>query len=156
MDEEATPTLAPVPGIDLDAYKAELLVRFANPEIRDTLARLCQDSSDRIPKWLLPVVRHNLAHGGRVGLSAAIVASWARYAEGVDEEGEPIEVVDALADTLVPLARTYDRDHAGFIRNESVFGDLAAHEAFVAPYLETLATLHDGGAQEALRQALDR
>jgi mannitol 2-dehydrogenase len=156
MDEEATPTLSPVPGIDLDAYKAELLVRFANPEIRDTLARLCQDSSDRIPKWLLPVVRWNLDHGGRVGLSAAIVASWARYAEGVDEDGQPIEVVDALADTLVPLARAYDRDHAGFIRNVSVFGDLAEHEVFVAPYLETLATLHDGGAQEALRQALER
>lgn len=30
---------------------------------------------------------------------------WARYAEGVDEQGEPIDVQDQLADTLVPLAR---------------------------------------------------
>ncbi|RKR74389.1 mannitol dehydrogenase family protein [Frondihabitans australicus] len=156
MDEEATPTLAPVPGIDLDAYKAELLVRFANPAIRDTLARLAQDASDRIPKWLVPVIRWNLAHDGRVGLSAAVVASWARYAEGVDEDGAPIEVSDNLASTLVPIARTYEEDHAGFVRNEQVFGDLAQHDGFLRPYLETLATLHGDGAQAALREALAR
>ena len=50
MDREATPTLSPVPGVDLDAYKHTLIERFANPEVRDTLARLCAESSDRIPK----------------------------------------------------------------------------------------------------------
>ena len=47
--------------------------------------RLCAQSIDRIPKWLLPVVRDHLASGGEVARSAAIIASWARYAEGVDE-----------------------------------------------------------------------
>lgn len=94
MDTEATPTLRPVPGIDLNRYKHTLIERFANPEIRDTVARLCAESSDRIPKWLLPVVRENLTMGGPVHLSAAIVASWARYAEGIDEAGEPIDLVD--------------------------------------------------------------
>ena len=65
MDREATPTLRPVPGVDLDAYKPQLIERFANPEVRDTLARLCAESSDRIPKWLLPVVRHNLPTAAR-------------------------------------------------------------------------------------------
>ena len=97
MDEEATPTLAPVPGVDLDEYKRTLIERFSNPQVRDTIARLCAQSSDRIPKWLLPVVRQQLATGGEIRRSAAVVASWARYAEGVDEEGEPIEVVDRLA-----------------------------------------------------------
>jgi mannitol 2-dehydrogenase len=41
MQLEARPTLAPVPGIDLDDYIATLLTRFANPAIRDTPARLC-------------------------------------------------------------------------------------------------------------------
>ena len=31
---------------------------------------------------------------GQVRLSAAVVASWARYAEGVDEDGTPIKVED--------------------------------------------------------------
>ncbi|MFC7647470.1 hypothetical protein ACFQX6_48355 [Streptosporangium lutulentum] len=82
MNIEATPTLRPVPGIDLDVYKRTLVERFSNPEVRDTLARLCAESSDRIPKWLLPVVREQLARGGEVTRAAAVVASWARYAEG--------------------------------------------------------------------------
>jgi len=101
MDEEATPTLAPVPGVDLGGYKHTLLERFSNPQVRDTVARLCAESSDRIPKWLLPVVRAQLAAGGPIRRSAAVVASWARYAEGVDEQGEPIEVVDRLRDSLM-------------------------------------------------------
>src|SRR5215213_2288723 len=59
-----------------------------------------RESSDRIPKWLLPVVRENLAAGRDVRLAAAVVASWARYAEGVDEQGQSIQVVDRLADSL--------------------------------------------------------
>ncbi len=57
MAREGAPTLAEVPGVDLDAYQRQLVERFANPAIRDTLARLCAESSDRIPTWLVPVVR---------------------------------------------------------------------------------------------------
>ena len=42
MDEEATPTLPPVPGVDLEDYKATLIERFSNPGVRDTVARLCR------------------------------------------------------------------------------------------------------------------
>ncbi|MGV0798007.1 mannitol dehydrogenase family protein, partial [Mycolicibacterium elephantis] len=125
MDSEATPTLRPVPGIDLPDYKRTLIERFANPGIKDTIARLCFGSSDRIPKWLLPVVRENLKTGAPVRLSAATVASWARYAEGVDEQGQPIDVQDQLADILVPLARSQHDHPTAFIENTAVFGDLA-------------------------------
>ena len=54
MDSEATPTLLPVPGIDLPEFKQTAIDRFANPAVRDTIVRLCFGSSDRIPKWLLP------------------------------------------------------------------------------------------------------
>ena len=65
MDREATPTLPEVPGVDLDAYRHQLIERFANPEVRDTLARLCAESSDRIPKWLVPVIRTQPRDGRR-------------------------------------------------------------------------------------------
>ncbi len=41
MDNEGTPTLSPLPGVDLDLYKDTLIERFSNPQIRDTIARLC-------------------------------------------------------------------------------------------------------------------
>src|SRR5690348_9663448 len=75
MDREATPTLEPVPGVDLDEYKHQLIDRFSNAQVRDTVARLCAESSDRIPKWLLPVIRHNLETGGEILRSTAVVAA---------------------------------------------------------------------------------
>jgi mannitol 2-dehydrogenase len=150
MDEEATPTLAPVPGVDLDGYKHTLIERFSNPQVRDTIARLCAQSSDRIPKWLLPVVREQLAAGGEIRRSAAVVASWARYAEGTDEQGEPIEVVDRLAASLVPLARRQREDPDAFISNRDVFGDLAEDARFAAAYRSALASLHERGARATL------
>ena len=154
MDSEATPTLKPVPGIDLPDYKRTLIERFANPGVRDTIARLCAGSSDRIPKWLLPVIRENLKTGAPIRLSAATVASWARYAEGVDEEGQPIEIVDQLADSLVPLARSQHENPTAFIENTEVFGDLATQPRFVEAYLCALESLHTDGARATLENLL--
>ena len=150
MDKEASPTLPPVPGVDLDGYKHTLIERFSNPQIRDTVARLCAQSSDRIPKWLLPVVRQQLAAGGEVRRSAAVVASWARYAEAVDEQGEPIEVADRLRDVLIPLARRQGEDPDAFIANRDLFGDLVDDKRFVTAYRSALASLHERGARATL------
>ena len=150
MDEEATPTLEPVPGVDLDDYKAALLQRFANPEIRDTVARLCAEGSDRIAKWLLPVVRDQLARGGEVRRSAAIVASWARYAEGVDEQGEPIEIVDRRRDALMPSARRQRSEPDALLAHRELFGDLLEHARFADAYRTALASLHERGARATL------
>jgi mannitol 2-dehydrogenase len=154
MDFEATPTLKPVPGIDLPDYKRTLIERFANPGVKDTIVRLCFGSSDRIPKWLLPVIRANLAADGPVSLSAATVASWARYAEGVDEQGERIDVQDQLADTLVPLARSQHENPTAFIENTEVFGDLASQSRFVEAYTWALESLHNDGARATLEKLL--
>jgi mannitol 2-dehydrogenase len=150
MDQEATETLDPVPGVDLAAYKAELIERFSNPEIRDTVARLCAESSDRIPKWLMPVVRIQLARGGPVRLSAAIVASWARYAEGVDEHGAPIEIVDRRRDEVIALAARAHDEPLAFIANRELFGDVADDPRFAEAYTETLRSLHEHGARRTL------
>ncbi len=150
MDSEATPTLKPVPGVDLAAYKATLIERFSNGQVRDTVARLCAESSDRIPKWLLPVARHNLATGGSVTLAAAVVASWARYAEGVDEDGDPIQVVDRLAGAVTAAARQQRQDPLAFLRDRELFGDLAEQQRFTAAYLGALESLHERGARKTL------
>ncbi len=150
MDQEATPTLDPVPGVDLTAYKTGLIERFANPEIRDTVARLCAESSDRIPKWLMPVVRVQLQRGGPVRLSAAIVASWARYAQGIDEHGAPIEIVDRRREEMMTLAARADTDPLAFIANRELFGDVADDPRFADAYLETLTSLRDRGARRTL------
>jgi mannitol 2-dehydrogenase len=150
MDREATPTLEPVPGIDLDDYKHQLIERFSNAQVKDTIARLCAESSDRIPKWLLPVIRHNLDTGGEIRRATAVVAAWARYAEAVDEQGRPIEVVDRLKDTLVEAARRQQEDPLAFIANRDLFGDLIDNARFVDTYRSALASLHTKGSRATL------
>ena len=156
MTEEGSPTLRPVPGVDLEDYRHTLIERFANPEIRDTLARLCAESSDRIPKWLVPVIRHQLETGGPVLRSTLVVASWARYAEAVDEQGRPIEVVDRLRDQLVAVAQRNREEPTAFIADRDLFGDLVDDDRFVASYTELLASLHERGARATVEDVVTR
>src|SRR5699024_4672525 len=146
MDHEGQPTLRPLPGVDLELYKSTLIERFSNPYVKDTVARLCAESSDRIPTWLVPVIQENLVAGGEVSRSALIVASWARYAEGVDEQGEPIEIVDRIAEKVHAAALAQAEDDLAFVRDRDLFGDLVEDERFVAAYRWALRSLHEHGA----------
>ena len=149
MTAEAIPTLRPVPGVDLHHYANQLIERFSNPEVGDTVARLCANASDLIPKFLLPVIRHQLAADGPFTRSAAVVASWARYAEGTDEHGETHELDDILAPQLQAAARRQRRHPAAFVEdNRAVFGELADDPRFMQVYRSILASLLDGGVRK--------
>ena len=152
MDREGAPSLEPIPGVDLVAYKQQAIERFANAEVADSLARLCADSSDRIPTWLVPVIRDRLAHDGEVRRSALVVASWARYAEGLDEQGAPIEVVDRRRHEVMDRARRQAEEPLAFLDDRSLFGDLREQPRFVEPYLAALESLHELGARSTLEK----
>jgi mannitol 2-dehydrogenase len=152
MNCEARPTLGPVPGVDLDDYVQTLIARFSSPGIKDTIARLCAFSSDRIPKWVVPVIRTNLASGREITRATAIVASWARYAEGTDEQGRAIDVQDRLRDELMWRARQQHDDPLAFVRNEQLFGDLAGNPQFARTYEQCLKAFRTVGARRALEE----
>jgi hypothetical protein len=132
-----------------------LIGRFSDPAVRDTLARTAFDGSERLPTWLLPVVRQNLATGGEVRRSAAVVAARARYSEGIDEDGQPIEVVDRRRDALMARARRQRDDPLAFIADRDLFGDLVDDERFTFPCLAALTSLHASGARAALHALVD-
>src|SRR5215213_5956463 len=150
MREEVAPTLQPVPGVDLDRYQAELIERFSNPAVRDTVARLCEASSDRIPAFVLPAIRDQLASGGEIRRSAAVVASWARYAEGTDDQGKAIQVVDRRAEALSRRARRQRDDPNAFLEDRELFDGLPDDERFMQSYREALASLHANGARATI------
>ena len=65
-DDEATPSLPPVPGIDVEDYKRVVAERFANPEVRDQVARVCLDGIVQVPQ--VPHPDHRVAaRQGRTG-----------------------------------------------------------------------------------------
>ena len=103
----------------------------------------------------MPVIRQNLATGGEIERSALIVAAWARYAEGVDEDGEPIEVVDTgRAEERTAAARRYPDEPLAFLEDRSLFGDLVDDSRFTDAYRRHLDRLHTDGARASLRAVL--
>ena len=152
LEREARATLRSVPGIDLDEYVDTLFERFTNEAIADTLFRLAQDASSRMPKFVLGTVRDNLTAGGPIRLGTAMVAAWALGEEGVDENGEEIVIDDPLATELLPLAAAQKAGHeTAFISHEGVFGDLATNERFRRTFVEELGALRREKARARLR-----
>ena len=92
----------------------------------------------------------DLRSGGEVRRSALVIAAWARYAEGVDEAGEPVDVVDQRREVVMGRARRQREDPLAFLRDPSLFGDLVEDERFTGPYLEALESLHTRGARATL------
>src|SRR5207253_7724421 len=154
MDDEVTDLLPPVPGIDLTDYKRTLLERFANPKIKDTLARLATDGSDRMPKFVLPSLAEALAQGRPHRLLTLVAAGFLRYLRGVDEQGQAIALQDGRADELRALANQGQADPRPLLGVQRVFGDLGQNEAWVAELNASLRELDQRGARGTIRAAL--
>ncbi|MCD1269928.1 mannitol dehydrogenase family protein [Microbacterium sp. MEC084] len=150
MHQEAIPTLLPVPGIDLDAYCEQLLARFGSEAVRDTLARQVVDGSDRIPKFLLPVVRAQLAGEGRIAHAALALAAWSVFLEGSAEDGAPTPVADRrLAELQTAVAAERERPGA-FLDYAPVFGDLGTAPALREAFIAARASLAERGARASI------
>ena len=86
---------------------------------------------------------------------ALVVAAWARYCEAVDEEGQPIDVVDGRGISLVANARRQREDPLAFVADRELFGDLVDDERFTSLYRAALASLHERGARATLQAAVE-
>ncbi len=151
MNEEVTPILKPVPGVDLDQYKKTLIERFANPTVKDQATRICLDGSAKVPKFILPSIREQLARGGSVRRLSLAVASWCRFLAGTDEQGRPIEIQDPMAHELHRQAKAAGKDPRPFLGMREIFGDdLPQSPVFVEQVGDALQSLYDVGSRATL------
>lgn len=150
MERETGPTLDPVPGVDLAAYKAELLNRFGNRRIRDTVDRV---NTDAPVELLLDPIRDGLDAGRSVELLALALAAWMRRVAGIDEAGRPIDVFHPQADRLRERALAGRADPRALLGLRSIFGDLDTCADFVASLETWLSSLYAVGAQTTLARA---
>jgi mannitol 2-dehydrogenase len=150
MTTEVIPLLPQPDGVDLPDYAASLLHRFANPAIGDELGRLSRRGSTKVPDYVLPSLNQAIAEGRPHALLTLTVAGWFRFLDGVDEDGQPIEVQDQLADRLQELARAGGTDPRPLLGERSVFGDLVDDEGFVGRLQTALIRLRDDGVRAAL------
>lgn len=152
--EEVGRLLPGLAGADLESYGRSLLSRFANPRIGDPLQRLCARGSTKMPAYLLPslseAIERSLPHE-RLTLA---LAAWIRYLQGVDFDGNEIDVEDPMKRTLQPLARESAHDVQPLLEVRSVFGNLAGDDDFVARLQAALLHLELYGPGSALEACL--
>lgn len=149
MQQEVESTLDPVPGINLIEYQRSLIERFANPNIADTLQRICEFTSDRIPVFNLPAINEQINTGKNLKLSALIIASWRAYLDGTDETGEQIDIVDNKKDFLLNFI-TKNSDPVAFIQIKDIFHNLSSDNSFVENYKQAYSNIKEYGALKAI------
>ncbi len=150
MRDEAVPTLAPVPGVDLDGYCDELIARFASEAIRDALARHVVDGSDRIAKFLLPVLRHQLARGADRRRAVLVLAAWSTFLEERVAAGGPGAVDDRRRPQLAEVVVAERESPGAFLSFEAVFGDLGRDDRLRSEFVAARRTLAECGPRGAM------
>src|SRR5690606_19470087 len=148
--QEIVPTLAPIPGVSYDAYLAKVTERFANPEVGDTIRRLCLDGSNRQPKFILPTLAQALAADRPHEGLALEVALWCRYCAGIDEAGRAIAPNDENWAELGLRAQAAKDDPGAFLANRAVFGALGEEPRFAAAFARHLGRLWSEGVHPVL------
>lgn len=151
MDYEATPTLGDLGDINLDKYKASLIERFQNIYIKDLIARICLESSAKIPIFLLPTIKAQLQNGGDISRAAFVVAAWCRYNDGVDEKGNAFTVEDAMSNELIRAAALAHQTPIRFLEIEPVFGEMVQNQIFVDAFLVSLEMLRNKNVKACVK-----
>jgi fructuronate reductase len=156
MTEEAMPTL-PMSRATLEAYRDQLLARFANPALKHRTWQIAMDGTQKLPQRLLGTIRDRLEKGQSIQRLALGVAAWMRYVTGIDEAGQPIDVKDPLATKLRAIADAAGRDPVklanGLLAVHEVFGtDLPAVAVFRDVVTNHLKSLIESGATDTVKR----
>ena len=155
MDHDVTPQLASVPGIDLEGYKDTLIERFSNQAIADQLERVCSDGSSKFPKFTVPTIKRLIADGQPLERAALVVAAWALYLKGVDENGTHYRIPDPRAAFCQGLIAEDVLVTQRLLGVEEIFGSEIPRSAeFVAAFERNLASLREFGVHGTLKRIL--
>ncbi|CAN7332006.1 mannitol dehydrogenase family protein [Rhizobium sp. LjRoot98] len=154
MREEVSPTLPPLAGFDLAAYRGDLIQRFKNPALRHRTWQIAMDGSQKLPQRLLGTIRARRRAGTSCDRLVLGVAAWMYYARGVDEAGKAIDVRDPLAGRIRALSQGLDDPEeivAAFLGLTEVFADdLGGDANFRVGLVDGLSRLLSTGAAAEL------
>lgn len=157
--DEAQTTLNPPPGLDVAAYRAELMARFSNSALMHRTRQIAMDGSQKLPQRLLAGAAERLAADQGIEAMALGVAAWMRWQEGVTEQGETVVVDDPLASRTAELIEASETDEAqvrALLGLSAVFpASLAEEPRFVEAVTAAFLALREHGAVEAARRVTE-
>jgi mannitol 2-dehydrogenase len=150
VTEEIIPTLPEVPGVNFDDYFSIIESRFSNPEVRDTVPRLCQDASNRLPKFILPIISANLEQGKDCKGLALVVALWCRLCYESSLPNSSLKLDDLQAHRLKKQATLANEDASFFLQMNDIFGQLSDNSIFTENFSFWLDMLKNLDTQSTL------
>jgi len=152
--DEILPIVPPVPNTSLEDYLVSVTRRLCNPGTRDQVARLCQDGSNRQPKFIVPTIADRLGRELSIKGISMVSALWCQYCLGVDESGREIAINDEDAATLRQLAIESQDSPERFLRFGKVFSSVADDPVFRAAFAAHLRAIRDHGVKAFLAEYL--
>ncbi len=154
LTDEVLPIVPDVPGVALPDYKALILDRFSNPEVADTIRRLCLDGSNRQPKFIIPSIRDGLAAGRDVTGLILLSALWCRYCHGTTDSGAEIAPNDPNWDMLQARAIAAKADPAQWLSMAEVYGDVGKDPRVIAGFTAALNDIWARGSRAVIADYL--
>lgn len=154
--EEVIPTVPPVPDTDIGDYFGVIRERFSNPEVADTVRRLCLDGSNRQPKFIVPTIRDSLARGVVPEGLTILSALWCRYCAGTTDSGAVTAPNDPNWDALTARAQAAKDDPAQWLAMQAVYAELAGHAGFADRFAHHLRDVWARGTVAVLTDYLAR
>jgi fructuronate reductase len=128
--DEAVETLPATPGLDIGAYRAQLLRRFQNPSLAHRLDQIAQDGSRKLPPRLLAPLAERTRRGRASPAMLFALAAWLRCVEQGEVAGRPIRLVDPDLERLGTALR---QGADGF--NAMIEAGMLDEPAWVSPVL---------------------
>jgi mannitol-1-phosphate/altronate dehydrogenase len=156
MAVDAAPLVTAPSDVSLEDYRKQIVPRFANPNVPDTVLRVAHDGAAKLPIFHRATAEGLIALGRDVRREALLLAAFRRYVGGVDEKGASFEVEEPhLHKEDWPLLRSSDPLEALKASPFAAWG-LDRSGDFVLAYTAAVRALASDGVHAAIRQALGK
>ncbi|AJQ97053.1 mannitol dehydrogenase family protein [Gynuella sunshinyii] len=104
MLEEAQPTLGAIKAeVDLPGYARDLIARFENTSLKHRTYQIAMDGSQKIPQRWLQGAQQLFDQGQFPHCVSLGLTAWLLYTRGRNLQGQPFELQDPMAETLLAL-----------------------------------------------------
>jgi len=150
LENDASPHIPSIPGMEVHSYLRTLLQRFTNPAIGDQLSRLCLDGGSKIPGFLLPTLQANLKQSGTCHRMAFLLACYYLYIhKKKDDTGNSYDIAEPNAMVFVqPVIDS--RDPLELMRSKHLVGNAQDYPTFVQDYLTCCDSITKNGTRATL------
>ena len=147
---EIAATLPEVPSVDIPAYEDDLISRFSNQYIADTLLRLASDGSKKISNAILRPLEEGMASGLPMDHVIMALALWNHFYIHLDEKGNHMPIDDPKCNELLAAAS----DPVAFFRIAGLSENMLTDGVFICKVKACLSAIDRKGIRRAIAESL--